>query len=168
MGWFDRGGLDADNYTSLTATLGTKPRVLAWARTPHGVAVGLAGRLIWTTEAGWSSVRWDQIEHGRWDRAGSTLHWILPEGSKDDLVLYEPGRLPELFAERVAASIAVVRQVDFGSRRRAIISARRNLEADGRLEWRAIRSPGWPEGDAEAAALLEAELLRLRSEYDIG
>ncbi|MBK8459196.1 MAG: hypothetical protein IPL43_02395 [Micropruina sp.] len=144
-----------------------KPRVLAWARTPDGVAVGLSGRLTWTTPDGWGFVRWDEIEHGRWDRVSSTLHWTLPEGAKGELVLSEPGRLPELFAERVAASIVVVRQVDFGSRRRAIISARRNLEADGLLEWRAVRTPGWPEDDPEADALLQAELARIRAEYDI-
>lgn len=96
------------------------------------------------------------------------LSWRRYDGGRGSLELGEPGRLPELFRERVAASIVVEKFVALAGQRGVTITARRDLGADAAISWHASLSPGltWDtEGVREAAAAAETEL---RAEYDLG
>ncbi len=74
---------------------------------------------------------WHEVDTGAWDPDTMTLslswvgsvrglQWTVRERTG-------PGRLPEVFRERVSATVVLVRQVDLGPRRGARISVRKDL-----------------------------------------
>ena len=68
--------------------------------------------------------------------------------------LTEPGRMPELFRERIAATIALERFVPLAGERGVTITARRNLDDAGSISWHSTLTRGltWQtEGVREAA-----------------
>lgn len=166
MGLFDRGGLPSDEHRTLAEALGGRQRVLAWARSSDGPVVGLPGRLALRSADGWRTIGWHEIGTGGWDAESGRLRWTLTDGTTDEVLLAEPGALPELFRERVDASIAVQQRVELGRGRAALIVARRRLDDDGApLAWSVSRQGGaW---DAANEATAAAELLRLQREYDV-
>ena len=166
MGLFDRAGLPAADFASLTDAVGSRVRVLAWARGADGPVVGLADRLAWRTTDGWRFIGWHEIAAGGWDAETGQLRWRLTDGASDGVTLADPGSLPDLFRERVDASIVVQEKVDLHQGRTATIVARRRLDGGASpLLWTVIRRGG--SFDADQSDRAERELARLRSEYDI-
>lgn len=166
MGLFDRAGLPSADFRSLTAAVGRRVRVLAWANGGEGPVVGLADRLAIHTLEGWRFVAWHEIVSGGWDAETGRLRWRLADGDSDDVLLDDPGSLPDLFRERVDASIVVQERFELNRGRAAMIVARRRLDDDrAPLEWTLTRHGG--SFDAAQVDQAEAELARLRAEYDI-
>lgn len=166
MGLFDRAGLPAADFRSLTEAVGRRVRVLAWARGADGPVVGLADRLAVRGPDAWRFIGWHEVGSGGWDAATGHLRWRLTDGVRDDLVLENPGSLPDLFRERVEASIVVQERFELSRGRAAMIVARRPLD-DTRapLQWTVTRHGG--SFDIAQADQADAELARLRAEYDI-
>ena len=76
--------------------------------------------------------------------------------------------MPELFRERIAATIALERFVPLAGERGVTITARRNLDDAGAISWHSTLTRGltWQtEGVREAA---DQAMARLRLEYDLG
>ncbi|GAB3912680.1 hypothetical protein GCM10011575_45480 [Microlunatus endophyticus] len=188
MGLFSglRRGLDRSvrsRWHASARAAGLEPgNLLGWEPTADGgycvASVGLLS-LAGTTATDWSHVGWHRIERGGYDKDTTTLHWQLyADGSADPEVgevrLQEPGRLPDIFRDRVAASIAVehfialegsrkVRNVDPG----VIISGRRDLSrADAPIAWRASLPRGLDWDLPGLRDLADTSIIRLRSEYD--
>ncbi len=179
---FGTRGLPPDVFASWRASLGVRggapARILAWARSADGFVVGSPAVLSVggpgpDDEAGpergaeeeWRHLGWHEIEHGGWNTEARSLSWTLYGGRRGRVELAEPGRLPELFRERVAASIAVERFVPIRGERGVTVTARRDLGGDGTLSWHSSLTRGlsWSgEGVAEEAARASAEL---ESEY---
>jgi hypothetical protein len=167
MGLFDRAGLPRDHFASLTEAVGHRVRVLAWAKGAEGPVVGLSGRLAVRSGTGWHFVGWHEIASGGWDAETGRLRWRLTGGAADDVLLDDPGSLPDLFRERVDASIVVQERLELNRGRAAMIVARRRLDADrAPLQWTLTRHGGGFDAAQEERA--DAELARLRAEYDIG
>jgi hypothetical protein len=107
--WTKSRGLPADSYqawaSSLASDEGRQIRVLAWAATTDGFCIGSPSVLSFLRDGSWTHLGWHLIETGGWDRESSALSWTLYNGSRGSVELVEPGRLPELFRERVSASI---------------------------------------------------------------
>ncbi|NNG21188.1 hypothetical protein HJ590_16815 [Naumannella sp. ID2617S] len=116
---------------------------------------------------GWRFVGWHEVDRGGWNSQNNELRWELVDGRRGAVVLDEPGRLPEVFAERVAASIVVQQHIDLpDTREGAVISARRDLgDRAAGLLWRTRRGRGTPD-TAEVRARLAAEIERLQTDYD--
>jgi len=166
MGLFDRAGLPAADFRSLTEAVGRRVRVLAWARGADGPAVGLADRLAVRGPDAWRFIGWHEIASGGWDAETGRLRWRVIDGVRDDLVLDGPGLLPELFRERVEASIVVQERLELARGRVALIAARRRLgDEHAPLTWSISRHGG--SFDSAQADQADAELARLRAEYDI-
>ena len=118
-----------------------------------------------TAGDGWRHVGWHEVEHGGWNAESRSLSWTLYSGRRGRVALAEPGRLPELFRERVAASIVVERFVPIRGERGVTVTARRDLGGGGTISWHSTLTRGlsWStEGVAEEAARASAEL---QSEY---
>lgn len=166
MGLFDRAGLPAADFRSLTEAVGRRVRVLAWARGADGPVVGLADRLAVRGPQAWRFIGWHEVASGGWDTETGQLRWRLTDGVRDAVVLDGPGSLPELFRERVEASIVVQERLELARGRAAMIVARRRLD-DGRapLQWTVTQHGG--SFDSAQADQADAELARLRAEYDI-
>ncbi|HEX8508661.1 MAG TPA: hypothetical protein VF635_04090 [Propionibacteriaceae bacterium] len=179
--WTKTRGLPVDAHASWTSSLLAHParqvRILAWATTPDGFAIGSPAALSLSpgSEAAgaqpdeWRHVGWHEVERGGWDADTSRLGWVLYGGERGSVELVEPGRLPEVFRERVAASIVLERSVPILNRRSVLISARRDLAAgDGEITWNTTLGRGlsW-QGEGVRAAVDEA-VQQVRTEYDLG
>lgn len=165
MSLFDR--FPSDVLAALRTELGARPRILTWGRTSDGYAVGLPDRLSISEAAGWRHVAWHQIDHGEWDEDTSTMRWSGPAGD-GSVRLTDPGRLPDLLRDRVAASIAVERRVSIpGTRNGAIVMARRDLgDPSAVLEWRVVPGRGTRLSLPAVAAAADAALAETRAEYE--
>lgn len=192
--WWSRSrGLPGSAYGSWVASLnagpGRPPRILAWAATPDGVCIGTSGALSFQapdsgthegTEdgdgaeggagegTGWRHVGWHEIERGGWDAETRRLTWSGYDGEPDGVALVEPGRLPELFRERVAASIAVEKFVALVGERGVVITARRDLGSPGAITWHSSLTRGltWERDGVREA--VDGAVAELRTEYDLG
>ncbi len=165
MSLFRRGGLTKSVFASLDASVGGGAKVLAWAPTADGHAVGLADRLAISDAGDWRFVEWHEIETGGWNREAAALRWVKTDGSEGGVTLVDPGGLPELFMERVEATIVVRLPYESLGGRQVTITARRGLGADQQIVW------GWsaPDRSRLSAAVVsdvEAEVARVRAEYE--
>lgn len=192
MGFFagPRRGLDRSvrsDWQASAKDAGRDPgTLLGWERTADGgsadgyciVSVGLLSTSA--DGADWTHIGWHRIERGGYDKDTSTLRWELyaadPEAEPESgaVRLKDPGRLPEIFRDRVAASIAVEHFIALDGARKVknvepgvIVSGRRDLSrADAPIEWRASLPRGLDWSIPGLRDLADTSIIRLRSEYD--
>ena len=177
--WWSRSrGLPHDTYAAWAASLAADPgrqvRILAWARltaasSPVGFCVGSPSVLSFGRETSWTHVGWHRIEVGGWDQETGRLSWTLYGGERGAVELGEPGRLPELFRERVAASIVLEKFVPIIGNRGVLISGRRDLGSfDAPITWNSTLTSGlsWQTDGVQAAA--DEAVAMVRTEYDMG
>lgn len=144
-------------------------RVLASGRSALGQVLGLADALVFSDGVSPHELRWHEVAHGGWDTESRTLRWTTVDGTDGSLVLTETGLLPDLFNERVTASIACVRTVELAGKGTAVITARRDLgNPAGALTWRVDPGKGVRLEEVTADPFVALELERLRAEYDVG
>jgi hypothetical protein len=142
--------------------------MLAWAPTSNGFGIGSPGALSYGGGGDWTHLGWHQIERGGWDEDGRRLRWQRYDGARGSLDLTVPGRLPELFRERVAASIALEKFVPLTGERGVTITARRNL-SDGRaIEWHATLTRGLTWQTSGVREAVDEVMAEVRTEYDFG
>lgn len=147
---------------------GQANRVLAWAGTADQRWVVLAADALWLGAGdGWSHVGWHEIERGGWNAETEQLRWQTYAGGRGAVVLPDPARVPEVFRERVAASLVLERFVPVtpGSDRGVIVSARRPC-GTGSIAWHATLTRGVSWRTPGVRALADDALARLRHEYD--
>ncbi|HEY3547977.1 MAG TPA: hypothetical protein VGK17_18045 [Propionicimonas sp.] len=168
MALFGRTALDPETDAALTRLVGRRPRMLAAGRGPEGEAVGLIDRLVYRSGGEWHQQFWHDIERGNWDQPTRRLRWTAIDGETVEVELTETGMLPDLFNERVTASIACMRVVDLEPRGTAVITARRHLgDATAPLVWRISPGKGASPQAVNGDPSVAAELARLRAEYDL-
>lgn len=176
--WSKTRGLPRDVYETWRSTLagsGREARILAWApTTSNGFCIGSPSALSHGTAERFEHVGWHQIEHGGWNAETRQLSWTVyydeAASRRGAVELIESGRLPELFRERVAATIVLEQFVPFGADQRSrgvIISARRDLagRADA-IAWHATLSRGLAWQTEGVRALADRALDQLQTEYD--
>lgn len=161
----------------------TPGTLLAWEQTTDDQYCLASAGLLSVSSAtdgalAWQHLGWHRIERGGYDRDTSTLRWQLYDSGRGsesgDVRLKDPGRLPEIFRDRVAASIAFQQFIPLEGARRVkdiepgvIVSGRRDLaRPNAPIEWRVSLPrgidwdvPGLPE-------LAESAIVRVRNEYD--
>jgi hypothetical protein len=167
-------------YAGWAASLGRQPgrqvRVLAWATTSDGHAIASPSVLSFTTPTGsdpesgaWVHLGWHEVERGGWEEEKGQLTWTRYAGAPDSVTLTEPGRLPEVFRERVAASIVLEKFVPIRNGRGVLLSGRRDLaDGDVTITWNSSLGRGltWQmEGVQEAT---DEAIAQVRTEYDMG
>ncbi|QGF24372.1 hypothetical protein [Raineyella fluvialis] len=145
-----------------------RTRLLAWGRDGDRYVIGFPGHLVYDDGNGWHALAWHRILRGGWDKDTQRLSWVDYDGGRGDLALEEPGSMPELFKERVEASIMVRRQVVVpGTKHGVMVVGRRVLGAEPPVfEWHASVNKGTRWSDPGAREAAEAALAELRSEYD--
>ncbi len=171
-----RRGLDRSVYRGWRDSLADKSQgqVLAWGRTADGGFCIAAGGVLSIGADGsqaWRHIGWHQIERGGFDADSRTLRWTLYDSAAEDTVtLTEPGRVPQIFRERVAASIAVEQFIPMepdSPTRGVIISGRRDLaHPDAPIQWRASLPKGMNWQVPGITEFADSAIGRLRGEYD--
>jgi len=172
--WWSRSrGLPGDVFTSWATSLQSEPgrpaRILAWAVGPAGdqFCVGSPAALSWGGPSGWRHVGWHLIERGGWNAELHQLSWVQLDGRRGAVQLDAPGRLPELFRERVEASIVVRQFVPLAGERGVTISARRDLGAGGGIEWNTSLTRGLSQQSEAVQQAVDEALAATRAEYDM-
>jgi hypothetical protein len=152
----------------LVALLGAS-RPLASGVSREGAVFAFAATLAYDLDGQWHPVPWQHVERGGWNSETQQLSWTTVDGEAVQLELTEPGRLPQVFKERVNASIACSVTVPLSSTRTAVISARRDPAAPASaLVWRVAPGKGTTADDVADDPQVALELARLRAEYDRG
>lgn len=112
--------------------MGSGPRVLVLACT-ECLAVRREG-----SEATWQFVGWHMVNRGGWNAERGVLKWSFADGEGDEVALDEPGRVPEVFRDRVQASILVDQRYEAPGGGQVIIAGRRQLGVpDAPVVWQA-------------------------------
>lgn len=176
--WWSRSrGLPRGIYDSWRSSLATQPgqtaRILAWATTSTGFCIASPATLSYGDEEGWKHVGWHDIERGAWNSELRKLTWALhatpgkpsPRGS---LELVEPGRFPELFRERILATIAIEKFIPLVGERGVTISARRDLGGSGAIAWHSTLTRGLSWQTAGVRTAVDQAMEQVRTEYDVG
>ena len=148
----------------LASFLGRRPRVLAWARADGDLVAGLLDGLAVRESGAWGFTPWDEIEHGGWD--GRELSWRGGDGRRRTFALTAPGRLPELFHERVQASILGQWPVRWDGGSASVVLRRNPGLTDAPARWRVIASPGVAVDGAPARQAIAAAMRA--GDWDIG
>jgi hypothetical protein len=158
--------------SSLAAQPGRPTRILAWAETSTGFCIASPTALSYGDEEDWNHVGWHQIERGSWNAELRRLCWVLQaapgeRSRRGSLELIEPGRMPELFRERIVATIAIEKFVPLAGERGVTITARRDLGGSGAIAWHSTLTRGlsW-QADGVRAAVDQA-MEQVRTEYDV-
>lgn len=164
----DRRG-QADLPDGMEVGLQGREQVLAVAQDDHTASwvVLTTFRVVVLSPAGDTQVDrpWHEVDTGAWDPDTMTLslswvgsvrglQWTVRERTG-------PGRLPEVFRERVSASVVLVRQVDLGPRRGARISVRKELSTRRLLD-QVLFDRGVRADDAELAREVAAARREVR------
>ena len=170
--WWSRSrGLPGDAYASWLASMrevpGRTPRILAWAGEDGQLAIGSPTVLSTGGVEGWQHVGWHEIERGGCHDELRRLSWVRLDGRRGEVQLTEPGRLPELFRERVEATIVVRQFVPLAGERGVTVSARRDLGAGGGIDWHTSLTRGLSAQDAEVQQAVDDALAATRAEYDM-
>lgn len=114
----------------------------------------------------WTLLGWHEFERGGFNAQNSSLTWQRAGGRRGSLYLAEPGPVPDVFRERIEATVVLEDRVPIpGTREGGLVSARRDLTVEPpAIVWSTHRGRGTPD-TAEVQALLDARLERLRAEY---
>lgn len=169
-------GLPRPAYESWAASLQGEPgrpvRILAWAPVvprdgEEQFCIGSPVALSAGGPSGWGHVGWHQIEHGGWNAELHQLSWVLVDGRRGAVQAEDPGKLPELFRERVEASIVVKSYVALSGERGVQVSARRDLGAAGTISWHTRLTRGLSMSTPGVADAVDAALVETRAEYDL-
>ncbi|GAA3695120.1 hypothetical protein GCM10022204_08610 [Microlunatus aurantiacus] len=155
---------------SLTEEPGRPARILAWAPTADGGLVLLSPAVVsvWR-EDDWRHHGWHEIERGGWNAETAQLRWQTYDGVRGAVALPDPARVPEVFRERVDASVVFERFVPLGGTgdRGVVVSGRRDLAAGATdLTWHTTLTRGITWRTPGVRELADTALAALRHEYD--
>lgn len=142
--------------------------LLAWASGPRVELLAFTDHLAVQRGQQWQRIGWHEVRTGGWKSESDELHWRLLDGSTERLALTEPGRVPEVFRERVNASIVLDETFPVPSGGAVLVSARRDLgNPEPRLLWSATSVQGARMSDPEVSDLATRALGLLRADYDL-
>jgi hypothetical protein len=170
--WWSRSrGLPPAVYAAWVRSLAVdraRSRILAWAPGPGSYAIASVGGLAVGSGAEFRQLGWHEIERGGWDVERGRLTWKLYDAGREHVELTEPGRIPEVFRERVAASIAMEKFVPLTGERGVVVTARRDLTANTPPQWHATLTRGLRWDTPGVAEAVDTVLGEVRREYDLG
>lgn len=147
--------------------LGHRERVLAAAVLSDGSWVVATDQGM--VQGGWR-VAWSSTTHAQWyaDTETLSLTWLDDSGDthETNLVLGDPGRLPEAVYERVTASILLSRRVTTADGHGMRVVARRQPGSEEVL-WQVVPDAGTDLSSAEALARIDVVMRTMADELGL-
>ncbi len=158
--------------TGVSAVIGVPaPHVLTWGTGRHdgrpvtAVAVD-EGLALVGADGEAAAVAWHEVVRGGWRESASALWWSFLDEHSDEVELDRPGDLPEVFNDRVTASI-VVREPVRAAGGTVVIAGRRRLGslAGQDILWTAIAGEGADLTDPDTERQILERTAELRKEW---
>lgn len=167
MSWRRQG----EAARELSAHLGRRVQVLTEGRGEGVVVLGLVDALGVRRDQDWELVEWHLIRHGHWDEEQRTLSWVLADDTSGSVVLSEPGRVPELFQERVKASIVVEDRTPAPGGGWILLVGRRSLahsdDPEPGIVWQVLAEGAAELRDPQVSEHIVARVAALESDYSV-
>lgn len=152
---------------SLRAQLGRRIAVLALG---SGSGIQLAGTraelAVRQASERWRLIGYHTISHGGWDQAANEFWWVERDGQSYRFGLDAPGRLPELFRERMTATVVCDQLVAEGPNQVRVIARRDLADPAAPLLWESQRLKGQA-NDPALERLRERALQAAKLDYTI-
>ncbi len=150
----------------LQSHLGRRVDVIAQGSGPEASLLAARELLALRERGEWRVFGWEQIANGAWREEESTFTWETTSGDHFTVALDDAGRLPELFRERIQASMVATLSHDL-PRGRVQIIGRRTLDGSDQVTWYAVAGGGADLADPAVADFVVAETDRLKAEYGV-
>lgn len=150
----------------LRPLLGKKPELLSVGSSDEVTLVATRAWLCLRSQGQWQVWGWEQVATGSWNHERRSFRWSTTDGGSHEVELTDPGRLPEVFQERVQASTVLSESHDL-ARGRIEIVGRRTLDGSGRTSWYATAGGGASLSDPATAAMIVERTDSLKAEYDL-
>jgi len=166
--WFNAKTHD-DVVADLQTHRGGASRVLAHASGPDAEVLCVVDALALRRAGEWTLIEWQMVQSGGWKGERSRLEWQLADQSRGHVVLDDPGRVPEVFQERVNASIIIQQGFDVPGGGRVMIAGRRSLvpgEQDRPLVWQAVAQGKAKLPDPQVRQFVLDATASLRADYE--
>lgn len=159
--------LTAGESAELQRILGRQPHVLLAARNDRDVIALLHDRMAVRRVEGWQLMAWVDVQRGGFDASRMSLYWELVDGTKGEIRLERPGQLPQAFAERVRASIAVSRHVTLeDGLGTVLLVGRRTPGSNDPIVWEAEGIGRCDLGDPRVESQVVTLVAELRAEFE--
>ncbi|GAA1393936.1 hypothetical protein [Luteococcus peritonei] len=158
---------DSSVVADYQAQTGTRPRVMGWASGPRVELLAFPDRFaVRFGDQPWQEIGWHQVRSGGW-RSEGEIHWRLVDGGRDSYHVTDERNFPEVFRERVQASIALDESFELETGGAVQVSARRDLsQSEPRLIWTTIAVRGASLNDPATRQFAERIEAQLRADYD--
>ncbi|MGA4668700.1 hypothetical protein ACPCG0_02700 [Propionibacteriaceae bacterium Y1923] len=115
----------------------------------------------------WEFIGWHLITRGGWNQKASKLRWTLADDTTTFVTLTEPGNIPDVFRDRVRASIVVEQSFPAPGGGHVVISGRRKLAGDQGLVWQVSTLGAARLSDPRVADLAREKAAQLRYDYEV-
>lgn len=157
---------DKSLVQELEAHVGRRVDVIAQGSGPEVSLLATKESLALRELGQWRVFGWEQIANGAWRDTESSFFWTTTAGEAFTVHLDDPGRLPELFRERVQSSMVVTLSHDLQKGRVQIIG-RRTLDGSDAMTWYAVAGGGADLAEPAVADFVVSETDRLKAEYGV-
>lgn len=117
---------------------------------------------------GWEFIGWHTISRGGWKADRSELRWTFVDMSEGRVQLDDPGRVPEVFRDRVNSSVAVEKVSEAPGGGHVVVAGRRQLgpHASPGVVWQVTTLGKARLSDPATAQLATAEARALQQDFE--
>lgn len=118
-------------------------------------------------EQDWEFVGWHLISRGGWNAKAGKLRWTRVDDSTTFVALTEPGAIPDVFRDRVRASIVVEQSFHAPGGGHVVVAGRRQLGGEGGIVWQVTTLGVAKLSNPEVAEFATAKAAEIRYDYEV-
>ena len=118
-------------------------------------------------EQEWQFVGWHLISRGGWNQKAHKLRWTLADDTTTFVSLSEPGSIPDVFRDRVRASIVVEQSFPAPGGGHVVVAGRRQLGGEGAIVWQVTTLGAAKLSNPEVASFAQQKAAEIRYDFEV-
>lgn len=118
-------------------------------------------------EQDWQFIGWHLISRGGWNQKARKLRWTLVDDTTTFVELTEPGSVPDVFRDRVRASIVVEQSFPAPGGGHVVVAGRRQLGGEGAIVWQVTTLGAAKLSNPEVANFATQKAAEIRYDYEV-
>lgn len=115
----------------------------------------------------WEFIGWHLITRGGWNQKANKLRWTLVDDTTTFVTLTDPGGIPDVFRDRVRASIVVEQSFPAPGGGHVVIAGRRQLAGEHKIVWQVTTLGVARLSDPQVAEFATAKAAEIRYDYEV-